>query len=154
MKSPSILVVLAALAISITTAIAYQQVDPNEPGGSRAARTHNERTEKKAAKKEKAEPKVRGCIRSEGSKYSLEDAKGQIYTLNSTENLSSYVGHEVVVRGAVSGDGGSGMSKASTAAGNKEITVSTVDTVSDTCKLAKHGKVDPNDPGGAKKQEE
>jgi uncharacterized protein DUF5818 len=107
--------------------------------------------------------KVKGCIRSEGGKFVLEDAHGRMYSLNTSEDLSAHVGHEVVVHGAVSGSGsaGSSMNKSdtsksdtssmsspagATAGGNKEITVTKVDMVSETCKLGgKHSKTSSND---------
>ncbi len=103
--------------------------------------------------------KVKGCIRSEGGKYLLEDAHGRMYSLNTTEDLSAHVGHEVVIHGTVSGNGSSmnksDMSKSDTsnssmsssaAGGNKEIAVTKVDMVSETCKLGgKHSKTSSND---------
>lgn len=107
--------------------------------------------------------KVKGCIRSEGGKFVLEDAHGRMYSLNTSEDLSAHVGHEVVVHGAVSGNGsaGSSMNKSDTSksdtssmsspagassGGNKEITVTKVDMVSETCKLGgKHSKTSSSD---------
>lgn len=88
------------------------------------------------------EHKVKGCIRSEGGSYALEDAHGRTYALNSTEDLSAHVGHEVVVHGTESAGGGSAVSGGSAGAGEKTINVSKVDMVSDTCKLGggKHSK--------------
>ncbi|PYX98353.1 MAG: hypothetical protein DMG71_00450 [Acidobacteria bacterium] len=97
--------------------------------------------EGKAEKPAKGEHKVKGCLRSEGGKFMLEDAKGHTYALTSTEDLSAHVGHEVVVHGTESAAGASAASTGSTGA-SKEITVSKLDHVSDTCKLGKHSKSD------------
>ncbi|HET7442184.1 MAG TPA: DUF5818 domain-containing protein [Terriglobales bacterium] len=89
------------------------------------------------------EHKVKGCIRSEGGKYVLEDAHGKTFALNSTEDLSAHVGHEVVVHGTEGvAAGSSASSTGASASAEKEITVSKLDMVSDTCKMGggKHGK--------------
>jgi Protein of unknown function (DUF5818) len=102
--------------------------------------THGSMSQGSAAKGEK-QHKVKGCIRSEGGSYVLEDAHGRTYSLNSTEDLSAHVGHEVVIHGSEGPAAGSAVSGGSAGAGEKAITVSKVDMVSDTCKMGgKHGK--------------
>ena len=98
--------------------------------------THGSMGQGSTMKGEKAH-KVKGCIRSEGGKLVLEDAHGKTFALNSTEDLSAHVGHEVIVHGTEAAGAGAATS---TAGAEKEITVSKVDMVSDTCKLEKHGK--------------
>ncbi|HZQ23509.1 MAG TPA: DUF5818 domain-containing protein [Terriglobales bacterium] len=87
------------------------------------------------------ESKVRGCIRSEGGSYMLEDAHGRMWSLTSSQDLSAHVGHEVVVHGTKSGSGSSSMSNTSSAGNSAgSITADKIDMVSDTCKLGgKHG---------------
>lgn len=92
------------------------------------------------------EHKVKGCIRSEGGNYVLEDAHGKTYALNGTADLSTHVGHEVVVHGTEAAGAGSATS---TSGGEKEITVSKVDHISDTCKLGKHGKSTSGEKGSS-----
>ena len=110
-----------------------------QPSAAPAAQGTTMGAETKTKGEAKGEHKVKGCIRSEGGKYSLEDAKGHTYALNTSEDLSAHVGHEVVIHGAVSGGGASEMSKTETSAGaaggNKEIAVTKVEMVSETCKL-------------------
>jgi hypothetical protein len=91
-------------------------------------------------KGEKGGNKVKGCLRSEGGKFVLEDAHGRTYALNSTEDLSAHVGHEVVVHGTESSAAGASAASSSTGGATKEINVTKVDHVSDTCKLGKHSK--------------
>jgi hypothetical protein len=92
-----------------------------------------------AGKNKEAGHKYKGCLRSEGGKFALEDAHGRMYNLNSSEDLSAHVGHEVVVHGTESSAAGA-PAASSTAGATKEISVTKVDHVSDTCKLGKHSK--------------
>jgi hypothetical protein len=84
--------------------------------------------------------KFKGCVRSEGGKFMLEDAHGHTYNLNTSEDLSAHVGHEVLVHGSEASAGGSSAASSSTGGATKEITVIKVDHISDTCKLGKHSK--------------
>jgi uncharacterized protein DUF5818 len=96
--------------------------------------------------------KVKGCIRSQGGSYVLEDAHGRTFALNSTEDLSAHVGHEVVIHGTESGaSAGSSAASTGSAGAEKTITVSKVDHVSDTCKLGggKHSKSSSNSGMGS-----
>ena len=83
--------------------------------------------------------KFKGCLRSEGGKFVLEDAHGHTYALNTTEDLSAHVGHEVLVHGTESSAAASSASS-STGGATKEINATKVDHISDTCKLGKHSK--------------
>jgi hypothetical protein len=88
------------------------------------------------------ESKIRGCIRSEGGSYMLEDSHGRMWSLTSSQDLSAHVGHEVVVHGTKMAGAGGSMSN--TSAGSNSagaITADKIDMVSDTCKLGgKHGE--------------
>jgi len=135
------------------------QQDSSSMGQAPAAGKETKAQEQAEEKHEGHGHKVKGCIRSEGGKFLLEDAHGRMYSLNTTEDLSAHVGHEVVIHGTVSGNGSSmnksDMSKSDTsnssmsssaAGGNKEIAVTKVDMVSETCKLGgKHAKTSSND---------
>jgi hypothetical protein len=65
----------------------------------------------KAEKGAKGEKTLHGCIRQEGSTFWLEEKGGKKVQLNSSQDLSAHVGHEVKVHGSW------GMSTASNAAG-------------------------------------
>jgi len=148
---------------SSTSPSTSQSPSYGQQGSSSTAQTPATGSEAKTAEHEGHGHKVKGCIRSEGGKFVLEDAHGRMYSLNTSEDLSAHVGHEVVVHGAVSGNGsaGSSMNKSdtsksdtssmsspagATSGGNKEITVTKVDMVSETCKLGgKHSKTSSND---------
>src|SRR5712692_11444711 len=144
---------------SSTSPSTSQSPSYGQQGSSSTAQTPATGSEAKTAEHEGHGHKVKGCIRSEGGKFVLEDAHGRMYSLNTSEDLSAHVGHEVVVHGAVSGNGSamnkSDMSKSDTsnssmsssaAGGNKEIAVTKVDMVSETCKLGgKHSKTSSND---------
>jgi hypothetical protein len=109
-------------------------------------------TQGSAATKGEKQHKVKGCIRSEGGSYVLEDGHGKTFALNSTEDLSAHVGHEVVVHGTESAGGGSAVSGGSAGAGEKTINVSKIDMVSDTCKMGgakhEHGKTGTSGTSG------
>ena len=106
------------------------------------------------------EKSIRGCIVKQGSDFYLQNAKGdhKLIKLNSTEDLSAHVGHEVKVRGtesaasaSASTSGSSQTASNSSASGSasgmpqsdvnganvsdKELTVSKIDMVSDTCPI-------------------
>src|SRR5712692_2144240 len=144
---------------SSTSPSTSQSPSYGQQGSSSTAQTPATGSEAKTAEHEGHGHKVKGCIRSEGGKFVLEDAHGRMYSLNTTEDLSAHVGHEVVIHGTVSGNGSSmnksDMSKSDTsnssmsssaAGGNKEIAVTKVDMVSETCKLGgKHSKTSSND---------
>ncbi len=53
----------------------------------------------KAEKGAKGEKTLHGCIRQEGSTFWLEEKGGKKVQLNSSQDLSSHVGHEVKVHG-------------------------------------------------------
>jgi len=91
----------------------------------------------------------------QGSDFYLQNAKGdhKLIKLNSTEDLSAHVGHEVKIRGAesmasasasTSGQTSSASGAASgmpqsdvngAAVSDKELTVSKIDMVSDSCPI-------------------
>ena len=84
--------------------------------------------------------KYKGCIRSEAGKFVLEDAHGRTYNLNTSEDLSAHVGHEVVVHGSEGSVAGASATSSATGGAGKEINVTKVDHISDTCELGKHTK--------------
>ena len=88
----------------------------------------------------KGEKKMKGCIRSEGGQYSLEDKHGKTTPL-SGQDLSAHVGHEVTVHGMLASGSSSGASE--TASGSmgssgKSLNVTKVDMISETCSLDKN----------------
>lgn len=88
----------------------------------------------------KSDKKIKGCIRSQGGQYVLEDKHGKTTPL-SGQDLSAHVGHEVTVHGTWASS--SAPSDSSTTSGggmgstSKSFTVATVDMVSETCSLDK-----------------
>ncbi|HEY7096746.1 MAG TPA: hypothetical protein VH437_08485 [Terriglobales bacterium] len=94
----------------------------------------------------KGEKKMKGCIRSEGGQYVLEDKHGKSTPL-SGQDLSSHVGHEVTVHGMWangSSDTSSTMSSSGAGSSAKAFSVSTVDMVSETCPMDKSKTKSPD----------
>lgn len=91
----------------------------------------------------KGEKKLKGCIRSEGGNYMLEEKGGKTVTLAGAD-VSAHAGHEVTVHGSWENGGamsesssGSGMSKGSS---GKTFNVTSVDMVSESCSMGKKSK--------------
>lgn len=92
----------------------------------------------------KGDKKMKGCIRSEGGQYVLEDKHGKSTPL-SGQDLSSHVGHEVTVHGMwASGDTSSTMSSSGAASSGKAFSVSSVDMVSESCPMDKSKTKSPD----------
>ena len=98
----------------------------------------------KAEKGEKGEKKLKGCLRSEGGKFVLEEKHGKRVDLTSTEDLSSHVNHTVTVHGSyaentagVTGESSTAASSGASPSGStsgEQFSVSKIDNMSDTCK--------------------
>jgi hypothetical protein len=95
----------------------------------------------KADKGDKGEKRLKGCLRSEGGKFVLEEKHGKRVNLTSTEDLSSHVNHMVTLHGSYeNAAGATGESPASSGTGSsgatsgEQFNVSKVDHESDTCK--------------------
>lgn len=110
--------------------------------GTPAQGSHHEAN---AEKRGKGEKKLKGCLRSEGGKFVLEEKHGKRVNLSSTEDLSSHVNHMVTVHGSYeNAANASGESSAATAtstgagtsaaASGEQFMVSNIDSVSDSCK--------------------
>jgi len=81
---------------------------------------------------------MRGCVaRDENGSYTLQPQRGLKVKLNSPEDLSKNVGHEVKVSGSfVNGEQSSNSnSKSAKLHAEREFRVLKLDTVSQTCKL-------------------
>ena len=89
--------------------------------------------------KMKGEKTLKGCIQSSGAgQYTLQEKGGKSVTLNSTEDLSAHVGHEVKVHGTYgSGASASASASSSGASANagETFNVTKVDMVSEQCKI-------------------
>ncbi|HEY7354456.1 MAG TPA: DUF5818 domain-containing protein, partial [Terriglobales bacterium] len=87
----------------------------------------------------KSEHKMKGCVQSQGGQYMLETKKGKMIAL-SGQDVSAHVGHEVSVKGTwENGGSSSSASAASSSSGSmasgKTFNVTSVDMISDTCKI-------------------
>ena len=90
----------------------------------------------------KGEKKLKGCIRSEGGQYVLEEKSGKSIALTG-QDVSAHVGHEVAVHGSWA-SGGASASASSTNASAKagrEFNVSNVDMISESCSAGKKGNM-------------
>lgn len=89
--------------------------------------------------KMKGEKTLKGCIESAGAgQYTLAEKGGKSVTLNSTEDLSAHVGHEVKVHGSYGSGAGASASASSTGASanaGETFNVTKVDMVSEQCKI-------------------
>ncbi|GAC1431686.1 MAG: hypothetical protein NVS1B11_01180 [Terriglobales bacterium] len=99
----------------------------------------------------KGEKKLKGCIQSSGGEYMLEEKKGKMVNLSSSQDLSAHVGHMVAVHGTWAGSGSSDMSSTSSSSGSTAgsahtFNVSSLDMISDTCNGSK-GKHDSGTMG-------
>ena len=103
---------------------------------------------------------LKGCIRSDNGKFFLEEKSGKIASIQSTDDLTAHVGHEVKVQGdwqAASASAGAGASTGSSnlpasdtgasASANKAtdhpdqtFAISKVDMVSESCTLKSNSK--------------
>jgi len=91
----------------------------------------------------KGEKKLKGCIKSEGGNYMLEEKGGKSVPLSGAD-VSAHSGHEVTVHGSWENGGamsesssGSTMSKWSS---GKSFNVTSVDMVSESCSMGKKSK--------------
>jgi hypothetical protein len=88
----------------------------------------------------KGEKTLKGCVRSEGGQYMLEEKSGKMVNLAGSD-VSAHVGHEVKVEGMYeSGSSGSSTASSSGMSSGHTFTVSNVSMVSDTCTMGKHSK--------------
>jgi uncharacterized protein YdeI (BOF family) len=79
---------------------------------------------------------LKGCVESQSGQYVLETKKGSIPLTG--QDVSAHVGHEVKVKGAwekASAAGATSTESSSSAASGKSFNVSSVDMVSDNCKV-------------------
>jgi hypothetical protein len=83
----------------------------------------------------KGEKKLKGCIQSEGGQTVLKEKSGKTVQLTG-QDLSAHVGHEVAVKGSWAGAGEMG----SSSSGGNQFTVSSVDMISENCKMSGKSK--------------
>jgi hypothetical protein len=72
-----------------------------------------------------------GCLSSEDGRYMLKAANGRTFSLNSTDDLSRHVGHNVVVHGTVLAKG---VENAKDTPTPNEMAVSSLRMISEDCK--------------------
>jgi hypothetical protein len=102
------------------------------------------------------EKTLKGCIKSEGGQYMLEESHGKMVNLTGSD-VSGHVGHEVKVHGMY-GSGSSDASAASSGAssgssssmsGAKTFNVTSVDMVSESCKMSSKSTKDKMSGGSS-----
>jgi len=140
----TVLTIAATLAFGLC-ALAKQKPanDPNSapPGTSPSASPSQQMPDTASPTAQQSsdttgEKKLKGCLRSEGSSYMLEEKKGKQVMLSGGQDLASHVGHTVVVHGSYAGAASAGASASSTggaSAAGEQFTVTKVDMVSSTC---------------------
>jgi hypothetical protein len=96
----------------------------------------------------KGDHKLKGCIRSSGGQYMLEEKKGKMVNLSSSQDLSGHVGHMVTLHGMWAGNASDKSSASSSSAGaEKTFTVTSMDMISETCTMAKDKHMGANGNG-------
>ena len=83
-------------------------------------------------KENKGEKKLKGCIRSDGGQYMLEEKHGKMVNLTG-QDFSGHVGHEVAVRGSY--ESATPTATGSASSSGKTFNVTSVDMISETCPL-------------------
>jgi Protein of unknown function (DUF5818) len=83
----------------------------------------------------KGEKKLKGCIQSEGGQTVLKEKSGKTVALTG-QDLSAHVGHEVAVKGNWAGAGDA----TAASSGGGQFTVSSVDMISENCKMGGKSK--------------
>jgi len=83
----------------------------------------------------KGEKKLKGCIQSEGGQTVLKEKSGKTVALTG-QDLSAHVGHEVAVKGSWA----SGGDMAASGGSSNQFTVSSVDMISENCKMSGKSK--------------
>ena len=88
----------------------------------------------------KGEKTLKGCVRSEGGQYMLEEKSGKTVNLTGSD-VSAHVGHEVKVEGMwEKGASESAAASSGSAMGGHTFSVTNVSMVSDTCTMGKKHK--------------
>ena len=91
----------------------------------------------------KGDKRLQGCVQSSGGQYMLEEKKGKMVNLNSSQDLLAHVGHMVALHGHLGAKGSSDMSSSSSgsaAATNHTFYVDSVDMIFDTCNDSKRNR--------------
>lgn len=115
--------------------------DPGMSNGTQANETNGEK-------------KLKGCIKSEGGKYLLEEKRGKEIALAGSQDFASHVGHTVTVHGTwgsgsetsngASGTSSNNSTSNSMSAGGGQFVVSKLDMVSESCKMEKGSNAQDN----------
>lgn len=110
-----------------------------QPGMGQDQTSPNAQTDQNTANHENTEKSLKGCVESEGGQYVLATKKGHSVPL-AGQDVSAHVGHEVKVKGTwEKGTSATSTESTSTAASGKTFNVSSVDMVSETCKMKSKG---------------
>jgi hypothetical protein len=104
----------------------------------------------------KGEKTLKGCVRSEGGNYMLEEKSGKTVNLSGSD-MSAHVGHEVKVMGMYGGgssDSSAASSSGSSMGAGHTFNVTNVTMVSETCSMGKKskGSMGGNSGGGSTTQ--
>ena len=140
---------LLSLAISVvfcaTAALAQStpQSDPQGTQGSSPSMSQGSSSSSQGGMSQgsgmghegKGEKKLKGCIQSEGGQTVLKEKSGKTVALTG-QDLSAHVGHEVAVKGSWAGAGDT----SAASSGGGQFTVSSVDMISETCKMSGKSK--------------
>jgi hypothetical protein len=95
----------------------------------------------------RGEKKMKGCIKSEGGKYMLEEKHGKESALTGSQDFASHLGHTVAVHGTWNSGSDMSSSNSSMSASGSQFLVSKLDMISDSCKMDKESSSPDNTSG-------
>lgn len=120
-----------------------QQPAANQPGMGPDQSSPTAQTDQNTANPnhETSGKTLKGCVESQGGQYVLETKKGSIPLMG--QDVSAHVGHEVKVKGnwekGAASTGAATSTESNSSASGKSFNVSSVDMVSETCKMKSKG---------------
>jgi hypothetical protein len=133
-----------SLALGLS-ALAQTMPSTKEPSTQRqTSPSHSREMSDNSARGEK---KIKGCIKSEGGKYMLEEKHGKEIALTGSQDFASHVGHTVAVHGTWSSGSDVSSSDSGMSASGSQFMVSKLDMVSDSCKMGKESNSQDNTSG-------
>src|SRR5215469_12789601 len=114
---------------------AQQQQPGNQPGYGQDQTSPTAQTDQNApnANHENTGKSLKGCVESQGGQYVLETKKGSIPLTG--QDVSAHAGHEVKVKGTWEKGSSAAGTESTSSAAAKTFNVSSVDMVSETCKM-------------------
>ncbi len=135
-----------SLALGLS-ALAQTMPSTQQPSPSTQPQTSPSHSRDTSDNSARGEKKLKGCIKSEGGKYMLEEKHGKEIALTGSQDFASHVGHTVAVHGNWSSGSDMSSSNSGMSASGGQFMVSKLDMVSDSCKMDKESNSQDNTSG-------